>query len=257
MSSAPSLRVYVCGRLALEQGPIIIREADFPARQGRRLWAFLVLKRRLPVARDEIASAVWGDEIPDAWDIALNVLVSRLRGMLRPLARTAPDLTIRSEAGRYALTLPENAFVDAERARWALHEADRLFTGGDHSAALAEGRVAMEIAQRGFLAGEEAPWIEGQRRTLVDIHVHALERTVEAELQRRHPEIAEREAESLVALDPLREEGYRLLVRALIARGNKAKAMRVLAECRQVLREQAGLSPSPETEKLIRELSGR
>jgi hypothetical protein len=37
MSSVPSLRVYVCGRLALEQGEIAIREADFRARQGRRL----------------------------------------------------------------------------------------------------------------------------------------------------------------------------------------------------------------------------
>lgn len=250
------LRIHVCGRLAVEHGRAVLREADFPARQGRRLWAFLVLRRRLPVARDEIASAVWGDAIPDAWDVALNALVSRLRGALKPLAAAVPRLAIRSDVGRYGLTLPEDAFVDVERARWALHEADRLFAQRDFGAALAEARVAMEVAGRGFLAGEEAPWIEGQRRGLFEIQVHALERTVEAELRRGHADIAEREAEALVALDPLREAGYRLLMRALAARGNPAEAARVLADCRRALREQAGLAPSAETERLFRELTG-
>jgi hypothetical protein len=37
MSSAPSLRVVVYGRLARKQGEIAIAQADFPARQVRRL----------------------------------------------------------------------------------------------------------------------------------------------------------------------------------------------------------------------------
>jgi SARP family transcriptional regulator, regulator of embCAB operon len=250
-----ALRVCVCGRLSLEQGPVVVREADLPARQGRRLWAFLVLRRRLPLARDEMASAVWGDDTPEAWDIALNTLVSRLRAALRPLAPFAPALAIHSEVGRYALTLPEGAFVDFERARWALHEADRLFGRGEHAAALSEARVAMEIAGRGFLPGEEAPWIEGHRRALLDIALHARERTVEGELRRGRPEAAEREAEDLLALEPLREEGYRLRMRAVAACGNPAAAARVMAECRRTLREQAGLSPSPATERLFREIT--
>jgi DNA-binding SARP family transcriptional activator len=250
------LRVRVCGRLSLDRGAAIVREADLPARQGRRLWVFLVLRRRLPVPRDEIAEAVWGDDAPDAWDAALNALVSRLRAALRPLVRTAPALTIRSESGRYALTLPENVCVDFERARWGRHEADRLFARGEYGAALAEARVAMEIAGRGLLSGEEAPWLQGHRRALAEIHLHALECTVESELRRGRPEIAEREAEALVALDPLREEGYRLLMRAMSAQGNTAEAGRVLADCRRILREQAGLSPSPETERLFRQITG-
>jgi DNA-binding SARP family transcriptional activator len=290
------LRVRVCGRLSLDRGAAIVREADLPARQGRRLWVFLVLKRRLPVPRDEIAEAVWGDDIPDAWDAALDALVSRLRAALRPLARAAPELTIQSEGGRYVLTLPAHTVVDFERARWGLHEADRLFTRGEHDSALAEARVAMEIAGRGFLPGEEAPWIQGHRRALAEIRVHALECTVESELRRGRPEIAEREAETLVAIDPLREEGYRLLMRAMSARGNTAEAGRVLADCRRIFRgagmnpaplilrgrfasprrgagvnpaplilrgrfasprrEQAGMAPSPETERLFRQITG-
>lgn len=257
MAGAAPLRIYVCGRLAVETGDVVVREADFPARQGRRLWTYLVLNRRLPVGRAELADAVWGDDAPDAADAALNALVSRLRAALRPVAALHPALTVRGEVGRYVLALPADAFVDYERARLAIHQADAAFRQGDAGLTLAECRVAMEIAGRGLLPGEEAPWIEGTRRTLAEIRGRAHERTVEAELARGHAEVAEQEARDLIAREPLRESAYRLLMRALAARGNAAEVPATLARCRQTLTELAGLVPSSDTERLAQDLVGR
>jgi DNA-binding SARP family transcriptional activator len=252
----PPLRVYICGRPAIEAGAVAVREADLPGRQGRRLWVYLTLHRRGPVGRDELAEAIWGDDIPDAWDTTLNALASRLRRALAPLAEIAPGLAIRGEPGRYALALPAGSFVDWERARDAIHEADRLVFGGDPGGALAEARVAMEIAARGFLPGEDGPWIEGQRQTLREIRLRACERTVEAELARGRPDIAETEARLLLALDPLREASYRLLMRALAAGGNPAQAAAIYAACCRNLRERMGMRPSSETERVFREIAG-
>jgi SARP family transcriptional regulator, regulator of embCAB operon len=257
VSADSPLRVYVCGRLAVESGPVVLRERDFPARQGRRLWVYLLLNRRLPVGRVELAEAVWGDDAPEAADTALNALVSRLRATLRPVAARHLALAVRGEVGRYALTLPPDTFVDAERARLAIHEADVAIRQGALALALAECRVAMEITGRGLLPGEEAPWIEGWRRTLVDIRGRAHERTVEAELARGNPEIAETEARDLIGREPLRESAYRLLMRALAARGNAAEIPAVLARCRQTLADLADLAPSAETERLAGELTAR
>jgi DNA-binding SARP family transcriptional activator len=215
-----------------------------------------VLHRRWPVGRDDLAGAVWGDAIPDAWDIALNTLISRLRSFLRPISERVPEVSIRGEVGRYTLTLPTGVFVDAERARTGLHAAETALRRRDCEAALSESRVAMEIAARGFLGGEEAPWIEGQRRALADLRLHALECTVEAELMRGNPTIAEREAEQLLLLDPMRESGYRLLMRALEAGGNAAQVVRVMDDCRRRLREQGGVDPSRETERLFQAITG-
>lgn len=252
--SVDRLRLYLCGRLAVEHGPAVVREADLPARQGRRLWAYLVLHRRRPVGRDDLADAIWGDEIPDSWEGTLAGLVSRLRRALGPVAAGVPELAIRGEPGRYALALPLDTFVDLERARLAGHEADRLMQRGNYAAALAEARVAIEVAGRGFLAGEEAPWITGQRRSLAEIRSRAHERTVEADLARGRIDLAEAEARALVALDPLRESGYRLLMRALVAGGNAGQARIVLDDCRRALREQARAVPSPETERCLQDL---
>jgi len=249
------IRLYLCGRLAVEAGQAVVREADLPARQGRRLWAYLVLHRRHPVGHDRLADALWGEDAPDTWEGTLAALISRLRRALAPVSSAGDGLAVRGEPGRYTLHLPTDTFVDLERARLAVHDADRLLRQGMPGPALAEARVAMEIAGRGFLPGEEAPWIIGQRRELAEIRSRAHERTVEAELTRGRVDLAEIEARALLGHDPLRESGYRLLMRALAAGGNAAQARHVFDDCRRVLREQAQARPSPETERLIEELT--
>lgn len=247
------LRIYICGRLALTRGDQVVPESAFPARQGRRLWAYLVLHRAQPVSRDELAGAVWDDTIPDAWDSVLQALISRLRRSLRPVAETDGP-AIAGEPGRYDLRLPPETNIDFERARTALHRADVLMRSEAFAAALAETRVAVEIAARGFLHGEGGAWVEGQRRLLHSVRVHAMEYTVEAELRREHADTAEREAEQLLALDPLRESGHRLLMRALAANGNASAVRRALIECRRVLAAE-GMAPSTATEQLAAELT--
>jgi DNA-binding SARP family transcriptional activator len=250
------LRVYVCGRLAVEHERTVLVEPDFPARQGRRLWAYLVLNRRQPVGREDLAAAVWGDDIPDGWDPALNALISRLRTVLKPISAVEPALSIQGEVGRYVLRLPAGAFVDLERARLALHNAETRRRGEEYEVALPEARVAMEIAARGFLNGETGAWIEGQRRFLHNLRVRALECTVVAELERGNPHLAESEADNLIALEPLHEPGYQLRMRAAAAKGNLAAVTRIMGTCRTALGELAGLEPSPETERVYRGLIG-
>lgn len=257
MSDEPVLRIYICGRLAVERGQALIQEGAFPARQGRRLWSYLVLNRRRPVGREELADAIWGDKMPDTWDATLNALASRLRSLLRPISSAHGDLGIQGEVGRYVLKLPMNVFIDLERARKAIHEADIAMHRRDLQVALNEARVAMEIAARGFMPGDEAPWIERQRRSLLDVQTRALERTVEAELYRGRPDVAEHEARLLLALDPLRESAYRLLMRSLAACGNRGEVVRAMEECRRALWESGVSAPSGETERVFRELTDR
>jgi SARP family transcriptional regulator, regulator of embCAB operon len=253
---ASPLRIYICGRLAIEHAEGVICEADFPARQGRRLWAYLVLNRRRPVGRDELVDALWGNDIPDTWDTTINALVSRLRRLLRATYCPA-EFGIRGEVGRYLIQLPADTFIDYERARSAIHATDTLLRQQDYDAALAEARVALEIASRGFLTGEEAPWIIGERQILRDTQLRALECTVEAELGRENPLLAERESRELIRLDPLRESGYRLLMRSLSEGGNAAQIPEVMARCRQVLAAYASMEPSSETEHLYQQIIAR
>jgi len=168
---------------------------------------------------------------------------------------TAPALQIQHATGRYMLETPAGTFVDHERARAALHEAELASRKSELARTWTEARVALEICRRGFLAGDEAPWIIGQRRLLLEGTHRAFELLTSADLERGRPEDAAASARQLVELDPLRESGYRLLMRALAANGDRGEAFRVMERCRQTLRDVAAVAPSPETERVFHEVT--
>ena len=244
------MRVSICGRLLLETDGGVLDESVLPGRLGRRLWVYLVLNRRRPVGRAELHEVLWGDDSPEAPDASLNALASRVRSAL---AAIAPEVVLRSSTGAYTLGLPADVFVDRERAWSAIHHVQGLRRQGDHAKAWAEAVIANEIAARGLLPGEHGAWIEAERRILRDIEIQALEAIGDAEIERHRPDDAERVGRKLLAIDPLREGGYRLLMRALAAGGNPAQAAHVMDECRAALAV-ADTSPSAETEQVYREV---
>jgi DNA-binding SARP family transcriptional activator len=243
------VRISICGRLIVETGSATLDESALPGRLGRRFWTYLVLNRRRPVGRAELFTALWGEASPDAADASLNALASRVRAAL---ARVGADAGVRAGTGSYTLTLPVDVFVDRERAWSAIHHVQAIRRQGDVRGAWAEAVIANEIAQRGFLPGEEAEWIEAERRVLRDIELQSLEAICEAELDQGRPAEAERVARRLIVTDGLRESGYRLLMRALAAGGNAAQASRVMEECRVALAV-VSARPSIETERVFRE----
>ncbi len=242
-------RIQLCGRIAVElEGRRL--EAKLPGRQGRLLFAYLVLRRAHAVTRDELAAAIWPEEAPAGADSNLRVVVSRLRKALGPDALVGrADLR---------LVLPADAWIDIEVAACKIHEAEAAVHAEDWSRALPAATIAYSISGRGFLSGEDAPWAVEQRRWLEDVHMRALECDAAASLGIGGSEVAaaERDARRLIRLAPYRESGYRLLMQALACRDNSAEALLVYEQLRTVLRDELGTTPSAATQALHRRLLG-
>ena len=56
-------------------------ETTLPGRQGRQLFAYLVLNRHRLASRDELVEALWPNQ-PTAGETGLNPLISKLRKSL-------------------------------------------------------------------------------------------------------------------------------------------------------------------------------
>jgi len=145
---------------------------------------------------------------------------------------------------------------DLEAAGEAIHRAESAVALGDWVQAWAPARVALNIARRGFLRFETAPWIDEQRRFLEEVELRALECVAEAGLGLGGPELAsaERSGRALIQLAPYRESGHRLLMKAFAASGNIAEAIWVYEVLCCRLRDDLGIVPSPETRELHRGL---
>jgi DNA-binding SARP family transcriptional activator len=220
-------------------------EHALPGRQGRLLLVYLVLHRLRVVPRSELIEALWPRELPRAAESSLSALLSRLR-------RVVP-IEGRSEV---RLDLPADAFVDLEAAFEAIHRAESAARRNAWIEAWAPARVALHTASRGFLPGEDAPWIDEQGNRLEDLRLRALEAVAAAGLGLGGTELdaALRSGRALVQLAPLRESGYRILMQALETDGNPAEALAVYDLLRTRLRDELGAAPGEATQALHRAL---
>jgi pentatricopeptide repeat protein len=248
-SLADRVRIQLCGTLAIEVDGERL-EDQLPGRQGRLLLSYLVAHRLRLIRRDELIDALWPDHPPAATETALSALLSKLRRLLPP-----DMLDGRSEL---RLTLPPDAYVDLEFAREAIHRAESALAQERWHLAWGSSQGPLFTARRGFLPGEDADWVKEIRREIDSLYLRALECYAHACLRIGGTEIAaaERAGRELVAREPYRENGYRCLMQALSRTGNTAEALRVFDELRTLLREQLGISPSPETLQLHLELVG-
>ncbi len=241
-----SVRIQICGALVVERDGQRL-DALLPGRQGRLLFTYLVVNRHRLIPRDEMAEALWREPDPDAVDARLNPLLSKLRKVFGP----------GSVEGRTALRLClPDAWVDFEAAPEAVHRAESAVAQQDWARAWGPSLTALFVAERDILPGEDAPWIHEIRNQLTELRVRALECYAATGIGLGGTETASaiRAGRQLTRLAPLRESGYRYLMRALAAQDNLAEALAVYGHLSECLRDQLGVSPSQATRELYEEL---
>ena len=247
------LKVFLTGRVAVETDGAVIDEAQLGGRQGRLLFAYLVAERGRAVPRDELAEALWGETPPATRDKALTVIASKLRGAFADAGLDGREL-LTAAFGCYRLDLPEGTWVDLFAAASGAQDAEEALAAGELDQARAAAESAESLARRPFLPGEDGSWVEQKRRDLADIRERALVVLADACLRSGAEREAAKWAEELIALSPFREAGYRRLMEAHVVAGNRAEALRVYEQCRQLLAEELGAYPSPETDSIYRAL---
>ena len=241
-------RLYLTGGVRLEGPSGRFTDADLPGNQGRVALVALAIERR-PLARDELADIVWGEALPAQWNGALSTIVSKIRSLL---TRAGLDgaAVVPSSGGTYEFVLPADAWVDLEDAYRRLDRAEGAARHGDDGSATREATVASTILRRPLLSGVDNEWVDQARRRQHDAGYRCLTVLAAAWCRLGSHQLSATIAESAIAVDPLREVGYRLLAEAELAQGDRGAAARVLRRCEQMLRDELQVTPSPETVRL-------
>ncbi len=236
-------RIHLCGRLTVRLAGLRL-DQTLPGRQGRMLFAYLMVQRARPTPRAELYGVLWPESAPVAAESALAALLAKLRR-----AVGAAVLTGKQEI---RVVLPEGAWVDIEAATEALHRAESAVAQRDWAAAWGPARVALHIAARAFMPGYEAAWIGSVRRRMEEVLVLAHECVAASGTGIGGAEVAtaERSARCLVELAPYRESGYRFLMQALALRDNIGEALMVYEQLRRALRDELGAFPGAATQAL-------
>lgn len=246
-----SIRIYLTGRLGLEvDGEVLIKESQLRGKQGRLAFAYLVHERTRPISKEELATVVWPHEMSPAWEGALSAIASRIRTVLSMDALRAQSVSFNSSYGQYQLDLPADVWIDVEAAASAIDRAEAHLRNGGTQHVLGPAGAAACIARRPFLPGIDGFWVESMRGKLQRQLLRALDGLSESQRLLGEPMVAVETAIEAVKLDNLRERAYQLLMHAYSAAGNRAEAINVYHQCREILAAEVGTEPSQQTQEI-------
>jgi len=245
------IEISLAGRVEIRTPAAQAGPTRFPGRQGRLAFAYLVLAGRA-VDRDELAELLWPADLPGSWARDLSAVISKLRSLLREV--TEREL-LSSDRRSYALRLPDGARVDVVEAEHELATAQDALDAGRLDCAVESAGVAADVLGQPFLPGDESVWIDRRRAHQRELLLAALAVRAEALTEQCQPG-AVVAASAVVDLEPDREPGYVLLMRAHGAVGNRVEVLRVHERLRVMLADGFGLSPGDEAGELARAALG-
>ncbi|MGY1810688.1 BTAD domain-containing putative transcriptional regulator [Blastococcus sp. SYSU D00669] len=239
-------------------GPVEARRDGVPvhlnARMNRALLAILVLERGGVVAADRLVDLLWDGTPPPKATAALHTKVAHLRRALQPdRAPRSEDSLIRTSPAGYRIAR-EDVDLDADRFERLVGEA-RGLVAPDPRRALGLLDDALGLWRGPALAEfADQPFAEAFVQRLESLRLTAVELRAAARLGAGDTDRAVDELQPHVAAHPLREQARAQLARALYLAGRQADALAVLAEGRALLREELGLDPGPELQRLEQQI---
>jgi DNA-binding SARP family transcriptional activator len=231
-------------------GPLEVRTGQewtgIGAPKWRSLLAVLLLNPGQLVSADRLIWELWGDDPPDSATNLLSVYVLRLRRLLGE----AEGRTLTTRPPGYQLRLDPND-LDARSFEELISQGRQVLAAGDPRRAAAVLAEALSLWRGPALADvppsnlvtAEAARLEELRLTARELHAEArIGCGLHAELV---PEL-----HRLVSDQPLREELWALLMRALDGAGRHAEAIAAYGQAREVITAELGVDPGAELQRL-------
>ncbi|GAA3351198.1 hypothetical protein GCM10020358_80060 [Amorphoplanes nipponensis] len=219
------------------------RELRLGSARRAAVLAVLALHAGHAVSRQQLVTALWGDEPPASATGNVYTYVSTLRRVVEPgRDRWAAGRVLTSGGGTYCLHVREQD-VDAFRFEALREESRRHRTAGDRLAELAALEAATRLWRGDALSGVPGPYAAAQRLRLGELRLASAERQAALLLELGRHEEAVAALRLLVRAYPLQETLHGMLMTALCAGGRRAEALRVHDDLGEALREATGTVP--------------
>lgn len=230
-------------------GPVEVRRDGAALALGgtrvRSLLAALLIDAPLVVSADALIEALWPENPPRDARHALEMTISRLRGVL------GAEAPVRNQPPGYVLDIDPRT-IDAARFRRLVAEAADFASADppratmriDEALGLWRGTPYADVAFDEFARREIAE--------LEELRLLAEEQRIDAALAAGRTEDVVSEIAPLVAAEPARERRREQLMLALYRAGRQADALEAFREARTYLRDELGLEPGERLRELQR-----
>ncbi len=220
--------------------------------KGQAILRYLLVCPQRRASVDKLMAALWPEEEPEAARHKLRVAISALRVSLN---RDVVD----GAGGGYILCKGQ---VYSLNPNAALHSDVDEFLALYHAGQAADGHEAMTLYERAcklykgpFLTEDlYAEWSFIAREELTKIYLTMCYALAEFALANSNYHAAIQWANAILKVDRCEEQAHRQLMRAYAALKRRSEALRQYQLCQQILKDELGVPPMPETQRLLQTL---
>lgn len=218
------------------------------------LFAYLLLHRSRSHSRELLAEYFWADSDMQHARAALSTALWRLRRDLeRHVDATTPYLTI-SSCGEIRFNLSSDYWLDVADFEEKITSALPRDGAEMDPSTLPRLESALSLYRGDLLEGFYVDWALRERERLRLLYLNALAHLTHFHGRQGSLEKSIEYGQAILAIDPLREEIHRELMRAYVANGQRTLALRQYEVCSTVLQEELSIEPMEETRMLWREI---
>jgi two-component SAPR family response regulator len=239
----PRISINALGKSQVRlNGKPVTSNAWVNQKRARELFFFLLSQPGKGLTREEIGVIFWPDSSTEQLRLQFRNTLYYLRVAL------GQDVILHVER-RYLFNADIDYSYDVQDFERKIQQAESIENPERKIALLQE---AARLYQGEFFPEGEGSWVTAERVRLLVIHEHALLTLAQLHLEKDEPQTALIHCQSILAENHCMESAHRIAMQAYAALGNRSGIANQYELCRQMLRDELGLEPSPETDKLYK-----
>jgi two-component SAPR family response regulator len=244
------IRVETLGQFCVWRNQIKIDNKKWARDKTIQLLQYLISNRkRNALHKEKIMDGLWED-----WnDRDFKVALHGINKVLEPerLSRTESGYIIRQGVS-YQIDL-EKVWVDVEALEKYIIIGNEAFII-DTSISKIAYKAAINLYKGAYLPNRIFEDWTSEEREKTQLLILGAYITLAEILLQENPLESIRLAQNALAIDATWEDAYRIQMQAYILKGNRPQAIKTYMKCEVILEEEYGISPLPETKKLLKEI---
>lgn len=217
------------------------------------LLAWLLLHRRTVHARETLAGLFWSDQSEARGRSCLSTALWRIRQVLEPEG-VARGTYLIAQPGAVGFNCASDHWLDVAAFEDGVGRHFPASTRADHARDWFSAEDTVACYTSDLLDGFYDEWALRERERLRMLYLDCLGTLLRHHSDTGALERALRCGQQILALDPLREDTHREMIRLHMRSGHRALARQQYEYCRAALVEELGVEPMAETRALCADL---
>jgi DNA-binding SARP family transcriptional activator len=242
------LEVKAFGRLLISCNGTVV--STFPTRKAEELLAYLFLNQGSPHRRDKLIEILWPGAPADNGRGRLSTTLWRIRVLLEKLGQS-PDSCLETDSESVALVTHPHSLIDVSVFQDHIRAAEVATVPEEKESFY---RAAQSLYVGDLLEGIYSEWCLIEREHMARLYLRALGQLVAGYIDRGAYDEAIDTCYRILDIDPLREEVHRALMVCYGSSGRRCDGIRQFQRCANLLLEELGIFPLPETIEIYRGL---